>query len=92
LISKGSTADEDVTPVAKPPVQHIPHPNSRESDGNGSNLLLHGFFAHGTNTIVDVRITDMDAKSHYSKDPHKVLAVKEGMKKHKYLDTCVAQH
>jgi hypothetical protein len=92
LISKGSTADEDKTPVAKPPIQCIPHPSSCKGDGDCGDLLLHGFFAHGTDTIVDVCITDTDAKSHHLKDPHKVLAVQECEKKCNYLDVCLAQH
>jgi hypothetical protein len=75
-------------------VQHeqcIPHPNSRKGNGNRGDLLLCGFFAGGTDTIIDVRITDTDAKSHHLKDPHKLLAGQEKEKKRMYLDACLAQ-
>jgi hypothetical protein len=42
--------------------------------------------------VIDVRITDTDAKSHHSKDPHKVLAGQEKEKKWKYCDASLAQH
>ncbi len=69
----------------------LPHPNSHKGDGDCGNLLIRGLFARGTDTIVDVRITDTDAKSYRSKDPHKVLAQHERKKKRKYLDACLAQ-
>jgi hypothetical protein len=39
--------------------------------------LIHGFWAQGTDCIIDVRITDTDAKSDSSKDPYKVLEAHE---------------
>jgi hypothetical protein len=92
LILKGSTPDDIMAPADKPPVQRISHPDSRSNgDGKRGDLLLHGLYAHGTDTIVDVRITHTDAKSYHSKDPHKVLAKHEHKKKRKYLDICLAQ-
>ena len=42
--------------------------------------------------ILDVRVTDVDAKSNRSKDPHKVLAAhEEREKKKKYLRACLEQ-
>jgi hypothetical protein len=38
-----------------------------------------------------VRVTDTDAKSYHSCDPHKVLAQQERKKKKKYLDPCLEQ-
>jgi hypothetical protein len=83
LISKGSTADEATASATKPPSHqsNVSHPNSQKGDVNRGDLLLLGFFARSTDTIVDVLITDMDAKSHCSKDPHKVLAGQERQKK-----------
>jgi hypothetical protein len=74
LITKGPTADEPTALVTLPPGSRIPHPNLRKGGGDCGGLLIRGHFACGTNTIVDVRIMDMDAKSYHSKDPHKVLA------------------
>jgi hypothetical protein len=41
--------------------------------------------------IIDVRITDVDAKSNRSKDSDKVLSAHEREKKKKYLGACLDQ-
>ena len=41
--------------------------------------------------IIDVRVTDTDAKSNLSKDPAKVLEAHEKKKKKKYLEACLEQ-
>jgi hypothetical protein len=52
---------------------------------------VRGLWARGTNCIIDVRITDVDAKSQQSKDPRKVLEAHEREKKKKYLEACLEQ-
>eukprot|EP00957_Ditylum_brightwellii_P074891 5692152-Ditylum_brightwellii.AAC.1 len=47
---------------------------------------------HQTDTIIDVRITDTDAKSYISKPLEKVLLEKEKEKKVKYLQACLNQN
>jgi hypothetical protein len=42
--------------------------------------------------MVDVRVTDTDAKLYWSQDPHKVLATQEHEEKKKYLQSCLKQH
>jgi hypothetical protein len=49
---------------------------------------LCSFAARGTDCIVDVRVTDMDAKSYCHRDPAKVLITQEKEKK-KYLEACL---
>jgi hypothetical protein len=71
----------------KPEVQRL----SRSGDEDRGDLLIRGFWARGTDAIVDVRVTDTDAKSYCSRDPHKVLAQQEREKKKKYLDACLEQ-
>jgi hypothetical protein len=58
MIHSRRTAEETEAKEPKPPVQHL----SRSSDEERRNLLIHGFWARGTNVIVDVRVTDTDAK------------------------------
>jgi hypothetical protein len=54
--------------------------------------LVQGLWARGTDCItIDVRITDVDAKSQQSKDPHKVLKAHEREKKKKCLEACLEQ-
>lgn len=62
--------------------------NQNEDRGD---VLVRGLWAHGTDCIIDVRITDTDAKSNRSKDPMKVLATHEREKKRKYLEPCLDQ-
>jgi hypothetical protein len=58
---------------------------------DGSNISVPGLWACGTNCIIDVRITDVDAKYQRFKDPHKVLEGHEREKKRKYLKACLEQ-
>jgi hypothetical protein len=61
--------------------------NNRTEDR--CDILVRGLWACGTDCIID-RITDVDAKSQRSKDPHKVLKAHEREKK-KYLEACLEQ-
>jgi hypothetical protein len=54
-------------------------------------VLIRGLWARGTNCIINVRITDVDAALNRSKDPHKVLNTHEREKKKKYLKACLKQ-
>jgi hypothetical protein len=75
--------------VPNPPaVTRNLHKNQGELRGD---LLIRGLWAHGTDCIIDVRVTDTDAKSNLSKAPAKVLESQEKEKKRKYLASCIAQ-
>jgi hypothetical protein len=63
--------------------------NNRNEDCG--DILIRGLWARGTDCIIDVRITDVDAKYNRSKDPAKVLAAHECEKKKKYLGACLEQ-
>jgi hypothetical protein len=54
-------------------------------------ILLRGFWARGTECIVDVRVTDTDANSYKTRDPASVLKSQEKEKKRKYLAACLEQ-
>jgi hypothetical protein len=55
-------------------------------------VLIRGLWQQGTDAIIDVRITDLDAKSNISLAPMKVLAAQhEREKKRKYLEPCLEQ-
>ncbi len=54
-------------------------------------ILIHGLWSCGTNCILDVCITNMDAKTYQSKDPFKVLASHEKSQEEEYLTSCLAQ-
>jgi hypothetical protein len=71
----------------KPEVQCL----SCSGDEEHGDLLIHGFWAHETDAIIDVHVTDTDAKSYHSLNPHKVLAQQDHEKKKKYLTTCLEQ-
>jgi hypothetical protein len=71
MIHSRRTAEETTkAKEPKSPVQRL----SRSSDEERGDLLIQGFWARGTDVIVDVCVTDTDAKSYWSRDPHKVLA------------------
>ena len=70
----------------QPCVEKITSNHNEEDRGD---LLIRSFWDHATDLIVDVRITDTDAKSYKSRDPAKVLASQEREKKKKYLEPCL---
>jgi hypothetical protein len=51
---------------------------------------IRGLWTRGTDCIIDVRVTDTDAKSNLSKDA-KVLEAHEKGEKKKYLGPCLEQ-
>jgi hypothetical protein len=61
--------------------------NPQVNDNHGD-ILVRGFWARGTDCIIDVRVTNTDAKSQRQKDPAKVLTQHEREKKRKYLEPC----
>jgi hypothetical protein len=61
------------------------------SEDDRGDILLRGFWARGTDCIVDVRVTNTDAKSYRHRDPSKVIATQEKEKKRKYLEPCLEQ-
>jgi hypothetical protein len=63
-------------------------PASKDDRGD---ILLCGFWARGMDCIIDVRVTDTDAKSYHYRDPAKVLITQEKEKKCKYLEPCLEQ-
>jgi hypothetical protein len=79
MIHSRRTAGETKAKEPKPPVQRL----SRSSDEEREDLLIQGFWARGTDVIVDVRVTDTDAKSY--------LATQEREKKKKCLQSCLEQ-
>ena len=71
------------------PVQRL-FCNDRTED-RGNVLIRGGLWTKGTDCILDVRMTDLDAKSNRSRSPDKVLAAHEREKKKKYLGPCLEQ-
>jgi hypothetical protein len=66
--------------------------NLRKHQGEErGDVLIRGLWQKGTDAIIDVRITDLDAKTNISRSPMKVLAQHEREKKRKYLEACLDQ-
>jgi hypothetical protein len=85
--STGSKAP--TTPSDNPPAS--PDTDYSDHDGKRGDLLVRGLFQRGMDCIIDVRVTDLDAKSYRNQDPAKVLANQEKQKKSKYLQECLQQ-
>jgi hypothetical protein len=85
--TRHSAEEAKAKATKKPKVQRL----LRTGDKDRGDLLIRGFWARGTDAIVDVRVTDTDAKSYCSPNPHKVLAQQERKKKKKYLTACLEQ-
>jgi hypothetical protein len=54
-------------------------------------ILIRGLWTRDTDCIIDICITDVDAKSNRSKALEKVLAAHKQEKKTKYLEACLRQ-
>ena len=56
-------------------------------------ILIRGFWANGTDCIIDIRTTDTDAPSYVINDidPMTVISNQEKEKKRKYLEACTLQ-
>jgi hypothetical protein len=63
--------------------------NNRNEDRG--DILIRGLWSRSTDCIIDVRITDVDAKSNRSEDLDKVLEAHEREKKKKHLGACLEQ-
>jgi hypothetical protein len=82
--AKGTKDQED----KDHPVKRLFRNSIKEDRGD---ILIRGLWSRGTDCIIDVRMTDVDAKSNRSKTPIKVLAAHEREKKRKYLEACLEQ-
>jgi hypothetical protein len=81
-------------PVEKTPAPKEPDPVRRinpQVDDDRGDILVRGFWARGTDCIIDVCVMNTDAKSQRQRDPDKVLAQHERAKKNKYLEPCLKQ-
>jgi hypothetical protein len=89
MIHSRCTAEETKAKAKAPksPVQRSSHSSEKER----RDLLIGGFWARWMEVIVDVQVTDMDAKLYWSLDPHKVLAMQERKRKKKYFQSCLEQ-
>ena len=76
----------DKEKTEKPCVEKITSNHNEEDRGD---LLIRSFWDRATDLIVDVRITDTDAKSYKSRSPAKILESQEREKKKKYLEPCL---
>jgi hypothetical protein len=61
------------------------------NEDNRGDILLCSFWGHGTDCIVNVQVTNTNAKSYCHRDPAKVIATQEKEKKQKYLEPCLEQ-
>jgi hypothetical protein len=68
-------------------------PEKQEQRATGEDergdILIRGFWARGTDCILDVRVTGTDTKTYCKRDPAKVLESQEKEKKRKYLEACL---
>ena len=55
-------------------------------------VSVHGFWSRGMTAIFDIWVTDTDSALYWSTAPSKVLKRKEGEKKDKYGEACLAAH
>ncbi len=85
LIRGRSTEKVDECPVRQTSA------NQPAKEDDRGDILLRGFWARGTECIVDVRVTDTDAASYRARDPAAILKSQEKEKKRKYLAACLEQ-
>jgi hypothetical protein len=93
LIRTGRVAEKDTACPTKENDSNMKSNKELEiaSKSNRGDLRFQGFWARGTDCIVDVHVTNMDAKSYCKQPPDKVLESGEQVKKKKYLEACLKQ-
>jgi len=62
-----------------------------EGEEARGDVAIHGLWERGKTCILDVRITDTDAKAHFGHSSEKVLEKAAKEKKKKYNDACLAR-
>jgi len=71
-------------------------PSTSSSSGflnaDRSDLLVLDFWENSTDTIIDVRVTNLDSKSYKNLPPKQALERQEKEKKKKYCKPCENQH
>ena len=65
--------------------------SSNSNEGDRGDLLVRGLWNHGVETIIDVRVTDLDAKSQSQRKVASILRSHEKEKRDKYLAACLEQ-
>jgi len=72
---------------------HVPStsPSSDFLNADRGDLLIRGFWEGSTDTIIDVRVTNLDSKSYKNLPPKKALERQEKEKKKKYCKPCENQ-
>jgi hypothetical protein len=79
LVGRGQGACGQYLPAVKKSDLEQADPSVTRDELRGD-ILVRGFWECGTDCIIDVRVTDTDAKSNLSKDPAKVLEAHENEK------------
>ena len=78
-------------PSPPPEAQSNHYTDHTTNDGKRGDVLIRGLFQRGTDSIIDVRVTDLECKSSRNTAPDKVLKKHERQKKAKYLQACLKQ-
>jgi hypothetical protein len=72
-------------------VQLDPTTQEAAPEDERGDLLIRGFWARGTDCILDIHVTYTNAKSYCKRTPAKVTESQEKEKKRKYLENCLKQ-
>ena len=83
--------DEPLIHPCRPSEQKAKDEVSKLNSQDRGDLLIRNLWARGTDCIIDVRVTDLDAESNIRGEPQKVLKRHEKEKKKKYLEACLQQ-
>ena len=72
---------------------HVPSTSSSSDflNADRGDLLIRGFWEGSTDTIIDVRLTNLNSKSYKNLPPKKALERQEKEKKKKYCKPCENQ-
>ena len=91
--SSTNTTDTPNTPnptsPTPPPNTHPNSTNTSPPNNNRGDISIRGFWEHGTDCIVDVRIINADCKTHASRPNASILKYSEQAKKRKHLQACL---
>ena len=95
------STDDNADPNNNDGIAHVENTDTLENtqdtttstamSNDRGDILIRGLWSTGTDTIIDVRLTNLDTQCQRGKDPDKILKEHEEAKNKKYKEPCKAQ-
>ena len=84
-----TTPSSSSSAQASPPTPSTPHTLENVAHDDRGDISIRGLWERQTECILDIVITNLDAKTYCNRDPETILWQKEKAKKRKYMSACL---